>query len=220
MQPIRVDIWSDIACPWCFIGKRKFDAGLADFSADPANPPVEVTFHSFELSPDTPVDFDGGEVAFLVQHKGMAAAEVRNMLNQVTDIAAQVGLNYDFGALKHTNTVLAHQLLHFAKSQGVQREAYERLFTAYFEEGRHVGRVPDLADLAADIGLDRTAAVTALESGEFLPAVRADQQLAAEYGIRGVPCFVLDERYEITGARDPAVFVEALTSLVAERSER
>jgi predicted DsbA family dithiol-disulfide isomerase len=217
MQPIEVDIWSDIACPWCYIGKRKFESALSEFSADPQNPPVEVVFHSYELSPDTPVDFEGGEIAFLVRHKGIPAAEVRMMLERVTEVAAEVGLRYDFAVLKHTNTVLAHQLLHFAKSRNLQREAYERLLKAYFEQGRHVGRIEDLADLAAEIGLDRAAALESLRTGEFLPAVRDDQRQATDYRVRGVPCFIFDGEYEITGAQDSAVFLQALTAVATER---
>src|SRR3954451_22959169 len=145
---IKVDIWSDIACPWCYIGKRKFETGVAAFGVE-----VEVEYHSFELSPDTPVDFAGSEVDFLVSHKGMAAEQVQQMLGQMTELGATEGLAYDFDALQHTNTVKAHELLHFAKSKGRQVDLSERLFAAYFQEGRHIGRVDELADLAAEIGL-------------------------------------------------------------------
>ena len=147
---IKVDVWSDIACPWCYIGKRKFELGAEGFD-------VEVEYHSFELSPDTPVDFDGSAADFLAKHKGMPIEQVRPMLAQVTAIAAEVGLDYDYDALQHTNTVKAHQLLHFAKAQGQQIEMKERLLRAYFVEGKHVGRTEDLADLAAEVGLDRDA---------------------------------------------------------------
>ncbi len=132
--PITVDIWSDIACPWCYIGKRKFEAGLAEFDG---RDDVEVTYHSFELAPDTPVDFDGSEVDFLVRHKGMPADQVRGMLDQVRGIAAEVGLDYDFDRLQHTKTLKAHEALHFAKAHGRQADLAERLFQAYFEQGRH-----------------------------------------------------------------------------------
>src|SRR5690606_33096803 len=125
---IRVDVWSDIACPWCFIGKRKFEAGLAAF--DGADD-VTVTYHSFELSPDTPVDFEDSEVDFLSAHKGMPKEQVEQMLRQVTTIARDVGLRYDFDAVRHTKTLLAHEALHFAKEHGKQLELVERLFAAY-----------------------------------------------------------------------------------------
>jgi predicted DsbA family dithiol-disulfide isomerase len=218
-EAIKIDIWSDIACPWCYIGKRKFEAGSGLFAGTGDDRAVEVEYHSFELSPDTPVDFDGSEIDFLAGHKGMPAEQVSEMLERVSGIASSVGLDYDFNVLKHTNTVKAHELLHFAKAQGKQLEMAERLFKAYFTEGRHVGRVEDLADLAAEIGLDRAAAVSALNSEEFLADVRADQSLAQEYGIQGVPFFVIDGRYGVSGAQDPATFAQVLEQVWTERAE-
>ena len=211
-EPIKVDVWSDIACPWCFIGKRKFEAGAAQFGGD-----VEVEYHSFELSPDTPVDFDGGEQDYLVT-RGYPADRIDDMLTRVTGIADSVGLHYDYDALQHTNTVLAHQLIHYAKAHGRQLEMTERLLAAYFEQGRHVGRVDDLADLAAELGFDRDDVVRSLRANEYLDAVRADQALAVEYGIQGVPFFVIDGKYGVSGAQDATVFAQALTQVAAEKA--
>jgi predicted DsbA family dithiol-disulfide isomerase len=213
--PVKVDIWSDIACPWCFVGKRRFETAAAEFATTGGE--LEVEYHSFELSPDTPVDFDGTEVDFLVSHKGMPAAQVEQMLGQMTELAATEGLAYDFDALQHTNTVKAHELLHFAKAKDRQLDMSERLFAAYFEEGRHVGRIDDLADLAAEIGLDRDEARAALTSGEHLPAVTADKQQAVAYGISGVPFFVIDGRFGVSGAQDPSAIVEVLRKAADER---
>ncbi len=205
---IKVDVWSDIACPWCYIGKRKFEAGAEEFDGE-----VEVTYHSFELAPDTPVDFDGSELDFLAQYKGMSPEQVKPMLDRVTDIAKDVGLDYDYDALQHTNTIKAHQLIHFAKAHGKQLEAKERLLKAYFVEGRHVGRTDDLADLAAELGLDRAQAKRALENDEYLDDVRADQQQAIGYGIRGVPFFVIDGKYGVSGAQEAKTFTEVLNKV-------
>jgi predicted DsbA family dithiol-disulfide isomerase len=210
--PIKVDVWSDIACPWCFIGKRKFEAGAAQFGGD-----VEVEYHSFELSPDTPVDFDGSEQEYLVT-RGFPADKIDGMLERVTGIAESVGLHYDYDALQHTNTVLGHQLIHYAKAHGRQLEMKERLLAAYFEEGRHVGRVEDLADLAAELGLDRDDVVRSLSSNEYLDAVRADQELAIEYGIQGVPFFVIDGKYGVSGAQDASTFANVLTQVRDEKA--
>lgn len=215
---IKVDVWSDIACPWCYIGKRKFEQGAAAFVAGGEDRTVTVEFHSFELSPDTPVDFDGTEADFLAGHKGMPPAQVEQMLEHVTGIAAAVGLDYDFGAVKHTNTVKAHELLHYAKAHGRQLEMTERLMRAYFTEGRHVGRVEDLADLAAEVGLDRDDVVRALTAEEHLDAVRADQRQAAELGVRGVPFFVIDRKYGVSGAQDAATFAQVLEEVWGMRS--
>ena len=214
---IKVDVWSDIACPWCYIGKRKLEAGVEAFATQPGTPAVEIEYHSFELSPDTPVDFDGDEVEFLSQHKGIPVEQARQMLTRVVGIAEDVGLHYDYDALQHANTVKAHELIHYAKSKGLQLQAKERLLKAYFEEGRNVGRVDDLADLAAEIGLDRDDVVRSLESGEYLPAVRADQRQAQEYGIQGVPFFVIDGKYGVSGAQDATTFVEVFGQVAHER---
>lgn len=217
-EPIKIDIWSDIACPWCYIGKRKFEAGSGLFAGAGDGRDVEVEYHSFELSPDTPVDFDGSEIDFLSGHKDLSAEQVEQMLERVTGIASSVGLDYDFDHLKHTNTVKAHELLHFAKANGRQLELAERLFRAYFVEGRHVGRIADLADLAAEVGLDREAAVQALESEQYLEDVRADQATAGEYGINGVPFFVIDGKYGVSGAQDAQTFAQVLEQVWSERA--
>ena len=216
---IKIDVWSDIACPWCYIGKRNLETGLAAASADDDAPSVEVEFHSFELSPDTPVDFEGGEAEYLSSHKGISAAQAREMLDRVSGIAADAGLAYRFDLLKHTNTVKAHELLHFAKEQGRQLELAERLMSAYFTEGRHLGREDELVSLAADAGLDPDAARRALQSGSYLPAVRADQAQATAYGINGVPFFVIDGKYGVSGAQPPEAFAQVVRQVWAEHRE-
>ncbi len=214
--PIRIDVWSDVACPWCYIGKRNLESGIAGFTAAP----VEVVYHSFELAPDTPVEFTGSEVEFLMSHRGVSADQARAMIDRVVGIARTAGLDYDYDSLQHTNTLKAHELLHYAKERGLQLEMKERLLSAYFVEGRHVGRVEDLADLAAEVGLDRDDVVRSLEAGEYSDAVRVDMVQARQYGINGVPFFVIDSRYGISGAQPPEVFVEVLSRAAADRAEQ
>ena len=218
-QPISIDIWSDIACPWCYIGKRNLETGLAAVAADDDAPKVTVTFHSFELSPDTPIDFDGDEIDFLAGHKGMPREQVQGMLDNVTGIAKNAGLEYRFDLLKHTNTVKAHELLHHAKANDLQHEMEERLMSAYFTEGKHVGRIDDLVELAVEVGLDADDTRAALESDQHLPAVRQDQAQARAYGIQGVPFFVIDGQYGISGAQPPETFENVLRDLWAKRDE-
>lgn len=208
---IKVDIWSDIACPWCFIGKRKFESAAAAFPGD-----VVVEYHSFELSPDTPTDFEGREVDYLASHKGIAPEQAEAMLGNVVSIAESVGLHYDFDALHHANTVKAHQLVHYAKSKGAQIDMKERLLRAYFEDGRNLGHLDVLADIGAEAGFDRADVLRSLEGDEFLADVRADQAQAAEYGINGVPFFVFEGKYGVSGAQDPAVFRNVLDTVAAE----
>jgi predicted DsbA family dithiol-disulfide isomerase len=218
-EPIKIDVWSDIACPWCYIGKRNLEKGLAALSVDADAPQVEVTFHSFELSPDTPIDFEGGEADYLATHKGIDAGQAQQMLERVTGIARDAGLEYRFDLLKHTNTVKAHELLHFAKEQGRQHELAERLMAAYFVEGRHLGREDELVALAEDVGLDGSAARDALTSARYLAAVRADQAQAGAYGINGVPFFVIDGRYGVSGAQPAEAFTQIVRQVWAEHRE-
>lgn len=216
-EPISIDIWSDIACPWCYIGKRNLENGLAAVAGDENPPEVTVTFHSFELSPDTPVDFDGDEIDFLSGHKGMPRDQIEQMLARVSDVAKDAGLEYRFDLLQHTNTVKAHELLHHAKAQDVQRAMKERLMSAYFTEGRHIGRIDDLVELAVEVGLDADSTRAALEQAVHLPAVRQDQEQARAYGIQGVPFFVIDGQYGISGAQPASTFESVLRDVWAKR---
>ena len=216
---IKIDVWSDIACPWCYIGKRNLENGLAATAADDDAPVVEIEYHSFELSPDTPEDFDGGEVDYLSQHKGISPESAREMLDRVTGVAADAGLAYRFDILKHTNTVKAHELLHFAKENGKQLELAEVLMSAYFLEGKHVGRDDDLIALAVEVGLDEAEAREALSSQRFRAAVRADQEQARQFGITGVPFFVIDGKYGVSGAQPVEAFSQIARQVWGERRE-
>lgn len=204
-SPVSVHVWSDIACPWCYIGKRRFERGVEQFGGE-----VTVEYHSFELAPDTPVDFEGSEVEFLSAHKGMPEPQVKQMLEQMTQLAAAEGLEYDFDALRHTKTLLAHQALHHAKAEGKQSALVERLFAAYFEEGRHVGRAEELTALADEVGLNPDKLGEALADGTHADAVQQDIATARDYGIQGVPFYVIDGTYGISGAQSPETFADAL----------
>lgn len=216
---IKIDVWSDIACPWCYIGKRNLENGLAATAADDDAPVVEIEYHSFELSPDTPEDFQGGEVDYLSQHKGISPEQAREMLDRVTGVAADAGLAYRFDILQHTNTVKAHELLHFAKENGKQLELAELLMSAYFLEGKHVGRDDDLVQLATEAGLDAEAAREALSSQRYRAAVRADQEQARQFGITGVPFFVIDGKYGVSGAQPVEAFSQIARQVWGERRE-
>lgn len=215
---LRIDVFSDIACPWCYIGKRNLQKGLAETHDDEDRPAVDVVYRSYELSPDTPVDFDGDELTFLSEHKGVPRDQVRQMLDRVTEVAAEAGLDYRFDLLQHTNTVKAHELLHAAKARGRQHEMTERLMAAYFTEGRHLGRIDDLVALAEEIGLDAEEIRAALEDERHLIDVRTDQAQARAFGITGVPFFVIDGRYGISGAQAPEAYAEVVRQVWAERS--
>ena len=149
--------------------------------------------------------------------KGIPMEQARMMIDRVTGVAAQAGLDYDYDALQHTKTLKAHELLHFAKEQGRQLELSERLFRTYFTEGRHVGRTDELVELAAEVGLDTDAAREALESGRYGTAVQADIAQAGAYGIRSVPFFVFEGKYGVSGAQPAEVFSQVLTQVAGER---
>ena len=204
-QPLKVDVWSDVQCPWCFIGKRKFESGVALFGDE-----VEVEFHSYQLAPDSPIEVDGSHLDYLASKFGMPEAQVREMLDRVTGIAAEVGLDYDFESVQQTNTTRAHELLHLAKDRGLQDALKERLMVAYFVEGRHIGHVDDLVGLAAEVGLDPAEARAALDDHRYAEAVDADIAQAREYGITGVPFYVIDGRFGVSGAQSPESFASAL----------
>jgi predicted DsbA family dithiol-disulfide isomerase len=208
-KPLKVDIWSDVQCPWCYIGKRKFESGVLLFGK-----PVEIEYHSFELAPDTPVDFAGTTLDYLAERKGLSPEHVRSMLENVTKIAAEVGLTYDFDAVHQTNTRKAHELLHYAKTHDKQSEMKERLLAAYFVNGEHVGDLGTLSALAADVGLDAADVLRSLEAGEYAAAVAADIAQAEVYGISGVPFYVIDGRFGISGAQSPETFAAALQQAV------
>ena len=212
-KTIKVDVWSDIACPWCYIGKRKLENAIEQFSLQGGK--VEVEYHSYLLNPDMPVEYEGSQKEYLSSHKGIPLMHVASLSDRVRRIAAEVGLNYDFEHQIMTNTILAHQLLHFAKSKGKQAEMKERLMAAHFVEAKHVGQVEVLADLAAEIGLDRHEAKEALESKKYLPDFEADVAQAREFGINGVPFFVLQGQYGISGAQESATFVNAFEQIAA-----
>jgi len=203
--PIKVDIWSDVQCPWCFIGKRKFESGVQLFGQ-----PVEIEYHSFELAPDTPVDYEGTTLDYLAKRKGLSPEHVQSMLDNVSNVAAEVGLPFDFDRVHQTNTRKAHELLHYAKARGKQVEMKERLLAAYFVNGEHVGELSTLSTLAAEVGLDAADVLRSLEAGEFAEAVAADIAQAEAYGIGGVPFYVIDGKFGISGAQSPETFAAAL----------
>lgn len=208
--PISVDIWSDVQCPWCYIGKRRFETALETFTAANPEQPVNIVYHSFELSPDTPEGFVGTPLEYLSERKGLSREQVLEMFAQVTQIAAAEGLEYHFERAQQVNTRKAHELLHYAKDKGKQLETKEALLRAFFTEGLNLGDVDTLADVGAAAGLDRSDALAALEAGTFENEVTLDEQKARDLGINGVPFFAFNNTYGVSGAQSPAVFLETL----------
>lgn len=211
---LDIDIWSDIACPWCFIGKRRFEKALAAF---PHRDRVGVTWHSFQLDPGLPERSDLTEREYLAQRKGFPAAQVDQMLSQVTAVAAGEGLHYDFDALVVANSRKAHRLLHAVKRAGLDvGAAKEALLSAHFERGEDTSDDDVLAGIGVAAGLAEAAARAALTDPDLEAAVAADIDEARELGIGGVPFFVLHGKYGISGAQPTELFAQALAQVWAE----
>ena len=209
-DPIRVDVWSDVVCPWCYIGKRRLEAAIDLHQQSPDASEVEVVFHSFQLSPDTPSDIDETALDYLVQHKGIDEGRARAMQKHVTHVASTVGLTYDFDRARSANTHLAHQLIHFGAEHEAQAEVKERVFKAHFTEGRHIGSIDTLVEITTEAGLDPGQARDALETGKYASAVEQDKGLAARIGINGVPFFVFDGKVGVSGAQPPETLLDAM----------
>ncbi len=214
-QPrIKVDIWSDIACPWCSIGKRRFEAALADF---PQRDRVDVVWHSFELDPSAPLVNPKNARDNLAAKYSETSAGAQKMIDHMTSMAASEGLDFHFDTLKLTNTFQAHQVIHLAAEHGLQDATKEHLLKAYLSEGEHLGDVDTLVRLAEDVGLDGGVVRAALERQTYAQAVRADEAQAQAYGIGGVPFFVLNDKYGVSGAQSPEVFLNALGQVWQEQ---
>jgi predicted DsbA family dithiol-disulfide isomerase len=212
---MNVEIWSDIACPWCFIGKRRFEAALAAF---PHRDEVTVTWRSFELEPDAPTVREGDGAAHLAQKYGMSVEQAHAMHRSMTELAAAEGLHYDFDAVQRANTVDAHRLVHLAAAHGRQDAMKERVMRAYFEEGELVSDHATLARLAADVGLPEDEVAETLATDRFLAEVREDERTAASLGISAVPFFVVDRTFGAAGAQSPEVLGSVLEQAWEARS--
>ena len=214
---MKVDIWSDVICPWCYIGKRRFEEALARF---PHRAEIEVTWRSFELDPSAPPSPEHpGRYAEHLSHKyGITIDRAQLMIDRVTSAAAEEGLDFRFEIARRGNTFDAHRLLRFALEKGVQDELKERLDHSTFTEGLRVSDHQALTEVAVRTGLDETEVKAVLGSDLYADAVRADESQARAYGISAVPFFVLDGRYGIAGAQPPEVILGAVEQAWRDRS--
>jgi predicted DsbA family dithiol-disulfide isomerase len=216
MERFPVDIWSDVVCPWCYVGKRRFEAALEQFEH---RDQVDVTWHAFELDPEAPWRQEGTLAESLAAKYGMSLEEAEASHANLTELAAAEGLDYHFERAQRGNTFDAHRLIRMALENGRQDEMKERLMRAYFTEGEPIGDREALARLAAEVGLSEEAARAALAGGRYSSEVRGDEHTAARLGIRGVPFFVLDRRFGVSGAQPAEVLLEALGTAWAARDE-
>jgi len=207
---LTVEVWSDVVCPWCYVGKRRFEQALSEFEHRDG---VEVVWRSFELDPRAPSERTGSYVERLASKYGVSIDEAQAMIDTMVETGERVGIEFRFDRLRAGNTFDAHRLLHWAKSFGldVQGEVGERLFRATFVEGRPVGDVESLVSAAVAAGLDGAEARAVLSApSAYAAEVRADEQEAAALGARGVPFFVFGRRLGVSGAQPTQVFLEVL----------
>jgi predicted DsbA family dithiol-disulfide isomerase len=212
---MKVEIWSDVVCPWCYIGKRRFEQALARFehAAD-----VEVVWRAFELDPPAPVERQGDYAVRLAEKYGTAIAEAQQMLDTMTQAAAAEGLDFHFERARVGNTFDAHRLLHLAGERGVQDAVKERLLRAAFVEGEPVGDAETLVRLVSEAGLSADEARRVLADGTYGDDVRGEQRESQSLGISGVPFFVIDRRYGISGAQPTELLLQALEQAWSERA--
>jgi len=204
-----IEIWSDIACPWCYVGKRRFEAALAEFEH---RDEVTVTWRSFELDPEAPAEREGDRAEHLARKYGMSVEQARAAEQQMTETAAGDGLEFRFDVARAGNTFDGHRLVHLAKAHGVQDAMKERLLRAYFSEGRLVSDHETLVSLAEEVGLPAEEVRATLESDRYADDVREDERTAHSFGISAVPTFVVDRQLGASGAHPP----EALLGLLRQ----
>jgi Predicted dithiol-disulfide isomerase involved in polyketide biosynthesis len=211
---MKVEIWSDIACPWCYVGKRRFEAALEQFehASD-----VEVVWRSFELDPNAPRLREGSQHEHLAEKYGMPVERARAMNARMTSEGEKEGIDFDFDRVKMGNTFDAHRLVHLAAETGRADAMKERLMRAYFTEGESVADPDTLVRLGAEVGLDPARVREAVTTDAHAADVRADEERARAFGISGVPFFAIDERYGVSGAQTPDVLLDALRRAYEER---
>lgn len=212
---MKVEIWSDIMCPFCYIGKRNFEAALKqiDFKNE-----IEVEWKSFQLDPSIPASFEVkmNTYEYLAQRKGMSVEKSKNLHANVVETALKAGLEYNFDKSVVANSFDAHKLIQLAKTKGWGDQAEERLFKAYFTDGKDMSDHTVLTTIGIEIGLKETEIINALTSDEFSEKVNTDIQEAQQIGVTGVPFFVFDRKYAVSGAQPTDVFVNALKQSFTE----
>ncbi|HYK72061.1 MAG TPA: DsbA family oxidoreductase [Pseudoneobacillus sp.] len=213
---MKIEVWSDFVCPFCYIGKRRLEMALEQF---PHKNQVEVEFKSFELDPNASVN-SGKTIAEALSEKyGMSIEDAKRANVGVGQQAATVGLTFNFDDMKPTNTFDAHRLAKFAQTKGKEKEITEKLLYSYFTESKHLGEIQTLVEIAEAVGLDRQETLAVLEDrNAYANDVRIDEGIAQQYGISGVPYFIINRKYAISGAQPMETFLGALTKVWEEES--
>jgi predicted DsbA family dithiol-disulfide isomerase len=209
-KKLKVEIWTDVMCPFCYIGKRKFEAGLAKFAHKEK---VEVIWKSFQLDPELKNDGTINLNAYMARRKSVSLEEAAAMSEGATEKAAMVGLNYNLNKVIPSNTLKAHQLAHFAKKHGLQSQAEELLFRSYFIDGKDIDKDATLLHLVEELGLSAEEFKDALYRQTFVPDVKSDIAEARTLGIRMIPHFLINRQHVISGSYDSQTFTDMLTKV-------
>jgi predicted DsbA family dithiol-disulfide isomerase len=210
---MQLDIWSDIACPWCYVGKRRLEAALEAFEG---SDDVQIRWRSFELDPSAPAEGYDDNAGRLASKYGVSREEALARMQQLTEVAAADGLDLSLPDARGGNTFDGHRLVHLAAEHGLQNEMKERLLHAFHSERAPIADHEVLARLAAEVGLPVGEVAELLSSDRYADDVREDEQLAAQLGVQGVPCFVIDRKYGITGAQPPETLLAALDQAASQ----
>ncbi len=202
-RPVKVEIWSDVQCIWCYIAGARFDNAITQFNGE-----VKVVHRSFHLQPDAPVDID--EQTLSERRNRFPLEQREHVFRQLRELTAAEALPYDPDRSQPTNSRLALELLHHAETTGHRKVLTDRLFRAYFAEGRHIGHLDELIDLSADVGIEPKTARTALADHRYAAAIDHDIQRAHKMGVQGVPFYVINDIRGISGAQTTEAFLNAL----------
>ena len=212
-EKMKVEVWSDVVCPFCYIGKTHFDEALAKF-AEKEN--MEFEWKSFQLNPNLKTNLDQTLYEHLSESKGISVEQAKGMGSHASQMGTQSGLELNFDKSVVANSFNSHRLIHFAKANGKQQEMKARLFKAYFTEGKNIDDAETLIALATEIGLNADEAKSVLESDKYASDVNDDINESQQLGVRGVPFFVFDRKYAVSGAQQTEAFLETLEKSFAE----
>lgn len=215
-KKIKIEVWSDVMCPFCYIGKRRLESALAQF---PNQDQVEIEWKSFQLDPETKTNPNLSIHEYLAGRKGWSVEQAKQIGAQVADMAKTEGLNYQFDQAIVANSFKAHRFAHFAKTQGKGNEAEELLFQSYFTDGKNIDDTQTLVNLGTILGLHAAETERVLNSDEFTDDVRQDIYEAQQVGVRGVPFFVFNHKYVISGAQASDTFLGALETVWKESQQ-
>jgi len=215
LESLRVDIWSDVVCPWCAVGKANLDIALTRF---PESDRVVIVWHSFELDPGAAAVRAGDYAEALARKYGMSLDQARASIDRMTATGASVGVDMRFDIVRPGNTFDAHRLIQLGGARGIQTKVKERFLRGYLTEGAAIGLPEEVERLAIDAGLDPGEVAEVLASDAFAAEVRADEADAQRLGATGVPFFVFDGRYAVGGAQPPQVLLEVLERCWSERT--